>query len=108
MGLCVSIPNNVQERQMSVTHRSLLAHVLALRVWDLPLVVHGCYRLRVAPLATVLCSKSFYGCILLKFLDCCNVDKITALIIAALALSLALTRSLQTLSYSDHVSLDTK
>jgi len=37
-----------------------------------------------------------------------TVDKITALIIAALSLSLALTRLLKTLSYSDHTLLDTK
>jgi len=51
---CVSIPNKVQERQMSVTHRSLRALLLAPDVWDLPLVVDRCYRLRVAPLAVVL------------------------------------------------------
>jgi len=61
---CVSIPNKVQEGQMSVTHCSLLALPLAPDVWDLPLVVDRCYRLRVAPLAVLLCSTSFW-CILL-------------------------------------------
>ena len=37
-----------------------------------------------------------------------TVDKIIVFIIAVLSLSLALTRSLQTLSYSDHALLDTK
>jgi hypothetical protein len=72
MCFCVSVPNDVQERQMSMTHRSLLALALSLDVWDLPLVVHRCYRWCVAPLALVLCSKSFFGCILLQSLDCCN------------------------------------
>ena len=57
---------------MSITHRSLMALVLTLDVWDLPLVVHRCYRWRVAPLDVVLCSKSSFGCILLKSLDCWN------------------------------------
>ena len=61
---CVSIPNKIQEGKMSVTHRPLRALLLAPDVWDLPLVVDWCYRLRVAPLAVFLCSTSFW-CILL-------------------------------------------
>jgi hypothetical protein len=57
---------------MSMTHRSLMALVLTLDVWDLPLVVHRVYRWRVAPIAVVLFSKSSFGCILLKFLNCWN------------------------------------
>ena len=38
---------------MSITHRSLMALVLTVDVWDLPLVFHRCYRWRVAPLAVV-------------------------------------------------------
>ena len=55
---------------MSVTHHSLMALVLTLDEWDLPLVVHRCYRWLVAPIAAVLFSKSFFGCILLKSLEC--------------------------------------
>jgi len=55
---------------MSMTHRSLMALVLTLDVWDLPLVFHSCYRWRVAPIVVVLFSKSSFGCILLKSLDC--------------------------------------
>jgi len=44
-----------------MTYRSLLAF----EVGDVPLVVHRCYRLRVAPLAMGLCSNSFFGCTLL-------------------------------------------
>ena len=36
--LCVSIPNNVRERQMSVTHRLLVKLLLFLDVWDLPML----------------------------------------------------------------------
>jgi len=39
---------------MSMTHRSLMALVLTLDVWDLPLVVHRVYRWGVAPIAVVL------------------------------------------------------
>ena len=81
-----------------MTHRSLLALVLAPDVWDLPFVVHRCYPLSVAPLRGPV-SKSYSD------VHCCNpwvvatVDKITALITAALLPPLALTRLLQTLSY---------
>jgi len=66
--------------------------------------------LRVAPLALVLCwlSKSCFGYTLLWAIDCCTVDKITALVTLTLSLALAITSSLQTLSYSDHTSLYTK
>ena len=75
---------------MSVTHRSLLALLLATDVWDLPLVVHRCYRctLLLLPWSCVRRPSSVY---------CCNrwiiaaADNITALIIAALSLALALT-----------------
>jgi hypothetical protein len=58
-----SISNDVKN-DTSVTHRLLLALLLDLDVWDLPLGFHRCDRLRVAHLAIVLCSKT-YGCILL-------------------------------------------
>jgi hypothetical protein len=91
-----------------MTHRSLLAVVLAPVVWDLPLVVHWRYRLRVALLR---CSSVRSPS---SDVFCCNpwfvvtADKITTLIIAALSLSPALTLSLQTISYSDHTFLDTQ
>lgn len=101
MYFCFSVPNNVQEWQKSMTCRSLLAVVLAPVVWDL-LVVHRCYRLRVvllrfscvrSPSSDVFCSYPWFVAI---------ADKITLLIIAALSLSLAHSRSLQTISYSDY------
>jgi hypothetical protein len=64
MFFCSSISSNVKN-DTSVTHRLLLVLGLALDVWwDLPLVNHRSDRLRVAPLAIVLCLKTF-GCILL-------------------------------------------
>jgi len=66
--------------------------------------------LRVAPLAMVLCwmSRSCFGYTLLWPIDCSTVDKITALVTLTLSLALVITSSLQTFSYSDHTSLDTK
>jgi len=68
MCFCFSIPKNVQEWQMSMTYRSLLAF----EVGDVPLVVHRCYRLRVAPRAMGLSSRSFFGCAPLESLDYYN------------------------------------
>ena len=68
MCFCFSIPKNVQEWQMSMTYRSLLAF----EVGGVPLVDNHCYRLHVAPRAMGLCSRSFFGCALLQFLDYCN------------------------------------
>jgi hypothetical protein len=90
-----------------VTYRLLLALVLAPDVWDLPSVVQRCYPSCITPLAMMLRRQS-------SGTACCNrwivlvVDKITARIIAALSLALALTRSLQTLSYLDLTSIGTK
>ena len=63
MCFCSTIPNNVTEWQTFVTHHLLLSLLLALHMWDLILVVHWCYRLRVASLPMVQCSKSSLGCI---------------------------------------------
>ena len=51
-----------------MTYRSLLAF----EVGGVPLVDNHCYRLHVAPRAMGLCSRSFFGCALLQFLDYCN------------------------------------
>ena len=58
---CVSIPSNY----MFKTHRLLLVLVLEITpdVWDLPLIVHRCHCLYVAPFVTAPSSKPF-GCIL--------------------------------------------
>ena len=90
-----------------MTHRSLLGPLLALDVWDLPLVVQPWHRC-----ALLLLPWSFAGCRSpasdTHCYDCCTVDKITALVTLTLSLALEITNSLQTLSYSDHTSLDTK
>jgi len=87
-----------------MTYRSLLAFEVGDVPW-LSIAVTGCALLFVRwPCFRSHSSHVHY----------CNpwivetVDKITALIIATLSLSLALTRLLQTLSYSDHTLLDTK
>ena len=79
-----------------MTHRSLLALLLSASVWDLPLVVVGvtACALLLLPWSCVRRPSGAY---------CCNrwivaaADSITALTIAALSLSLTLTRSLQRL-----------
>jgi hypothetical protein len=87
------------------------------RIWDLPLVAHRCYRLRVAPLAIVLrliSVRRMHPAAIPGLVA--TVDKITALIIVALplslalalALALALKTSLHALSSSQHTSLGTK